>query len=199
MPDETKRITWEEIKPIIANFYVWADQPEIGWFQKAWKSLDAAGLTNYTTDVDRHWVVVRGIALGIMYDDYCDLEWDEYSDPSSCISELFWDETINHVRIGAMAAAAVDPDTSDVQSLFVEAILDLVSEVRLNVYDALVKGFGDVTLLYAGLNASRLEGNDQENLEAVAESLFDESGCLVAGRDEAFAYVAVAAMLAKDA
>jgi hypothetical protein len=75
----------------------------------------------------------------------------------------------------------------------------LVGEVRLGVYDALVKGFGDSALLYAGLNASRLEGNDQENLVSVAESLFDESGCLVDGRDEAFAYVNVGAMLAKDA
>jgi hypothetical protein len=134
-----------------------------------------------------------------MYDDYCDLEWDECSDPPSCISELFWDETISHVRIGAIAADTVDPDDSDAQSLFVVAVLDLVGEVRLGVYDALVKGFGDTTLLYAGLNASRLEDNDQENLESVAESLFDESGCLVDGRDEAFAYVAVGAMLAKDA
>jgi len=193
------KVTWDEIKPIIENFCVWADKPEIGWFQKAWKSLDAAGLTTCTNDVDRHWVLVRGIALGIMYDDYCDLEWDEYSDPSSCISELLWDETLNHVRIGAMATDALDPDDSDVQSLFVTAILDLVSEVRLNVYDALVKGFGDVTLLYAGLNASRYQSNDQDNLEAVADSLFDESGCLVDGRDEAFAYVNVGAMLAKDA
>lgn len=199
MPEEMKTITWDEIKPIIENFCVWADQPEIGWFQKAWKSLDAAGLTNYTTDVDRHWVLVRGIALGIMYDDYCDLEWDEYSDPSSCISELFGDETISHVQIGAMAADTVDPDDSDPQSLFEAAILDLVGEVRSAVYDALVKGFGNTASLYVGLYASRLEGNDQENLESVAESLFDESGCLVDGRDEAFAYVNVGAMLGKDA
>jgi hypothetical protein len=199
IPENDGTITWAEIKPIIERFCVWTDQPEIGWFQKAWKSLDAAGLTHYTNDVERHWVLVRGIALGIMYDDYCDLEWDEYSDPASCIGELFWDETISHVRIGAMAAGAVDPEDSDAHSVFVEAVLDLVGEVRLGVYDALVKGFGDSALLYAGPNASRLEGNDQENLASVAESLFDESGCLVDGRDEAFAYVNVGAMLAKDA
>jgi hypothetical protein len=51
MSEETKKTTWDEIKPIIERFCVWVDQPEIGWFQKAWKSLDAAGLTNYTTDV----------------------------------------------------------------------------------------------------------------------------------------------------
>jgi len=199
MAEEMKTITWDEIKPIIENFCVWVDQPEIEWFKKAWKSLDAAGLTDYTTDVDRHWVLVRGIALGIMYDDYCDLEWDEYSDPPSCISELYGDELINHVRIGAMATDAVDPNEFDAHSLFETAILDLVGEVRLGVYDALVKGFGDVALLYAGLWVSRSEDNDQQNLEAVAEHLFDESGVLVDGRDEAFAYVSVAAMLGKDA
>lgn len=155
MPDETKKITWDEIKPIIANFCVWVDQPEMGWFRKAWKSLGAAGLTNYTTDVDRHWVLVRGIALGIMYDDYCDLEWDECTDPPSCISELLWNESINHIRIGAMAADAVDPDDFDAHSLFETAILDLVGQVRLGVYDALVKGFGHVTLTEPGEDSER--------------------------------------------
>ena len=199
MLDEPKKITWNEITPIIRHFCVWSDQPELGWFRKAWKSLDAAGLTSYTTDVDRHWVLVRAIALGIMYHDYCDLEWDECFDPSSYIVELLWDDMISHVRIGAMAAAAVGPDTSDAQSLFVEAVLDLVREVRLSVYDALTKGFGDATLLYVGLKLSRSHDIDQENLEAVAESVIHESGCLIDGRDEAFAYVVCGTMLAKDA
>jgi hypothetical protein len=199
MPEELKKVTWDEIKPIIERFCVWANQPEICWFQKAWKSLDAAGLTDYVTDVDRQWVLVRGIALGIMYGDYCELEWGECFDPESSIAELYWDGTVSHVRVGAMAAAAIDPDEFDAQSLFVAAILDLVGEVRLGVYDALIKRFGDAVLLYAGLNVSRSQGNDQENLETVVENLFDESGCLVNGRDKAFAYVSGGAMLGKDA
>lgn len=194
-----KTVSWEEIKPIIDNFCIWVDQPEISWFRKAWTSLEAEGLTNYTTDVERHRVLIRGIALGVMYGGYCDLEWDEYSDSSSCISELFWSKAISHVRIGAMATDVVDPNVFDAQSLFIEALLHLVSEVRLGVYDALVKGFGDTVLLYAGLWASRSDDSDQENLQPIADHLFDGSGFLVDGRDEAFAYVNVAGMLAKDA
>lgn len=199
MLGETKKITWDDIRPIIERFYVWRNQPEVGWFQKAWKSLDAAGLTSYTTGVDRHWVLVRAIALGIMYHDYCDLEWDECFDPSSFIGELFWDEMISHVRIGTMAAGGIGPDETDAQALFVEAVLDLVREVRSSVYNALTKGFGDAPSLYVGLKLSRSHDIDQENLEAVSETVIDESGCLVDGRDEAFAYVVCGAMLAKDA
>ena len=198
MSEEVRTVTWDEIRSIIETFCVWADHPEIAWFQKAWQSLNVAGMTKYTNDVDRHWVLVRGIALGIMYDDYCDLEWAECSDPSSCVGELFSDGSMSHVRIGAMAADTVDPDDSDPHSLFVAAVLDLTSQVRLAIYDALEKGFGDAMLLYAGLKTSRLQGNDQEGLELVAERLFDESGSLVDGRDEAFAYVNVGAMLGKD-
>ena len=51
-----KTMDWDEIEPIIRKFYVWQDQPEKPWFQKAWKSLHQAGLATYDTDIDRHWV-----------------------------------------------------------------------------------------------------------------------------------------------
>lgn len=194
-----KTISWEEIKPIVQTFCVWADQPELRWFRKAWKSLEARGLTRYTTDVDRHWVLIRGIALGVMYDDYCELEWDEHSHPENNISELYWDETISRVRIGAMAKDWVNPDDCDEHSLFIAAVDGLVGEVRLGVYDALVNGFGNTVLLYAGLRASRLDSIEQDELEGFADGLFDTSGFLIDGRDEAFAYVNVASMLARDA
>ncbi len=132
-----------------------------------------------------------------MYNDYCDLEWDEYSNPSGCVSELFCEETINHLRIGAMAAGCIDPNDDDAHSLFPDAVLGLVAEVRLPIYDALLAGFGDTVLLYAGLWGSRSEGTDQDNLESLADSLFDQSGTLIRGNPEAFAYVNVSAMIGK--
>ncbi len=194
-----KTMDWDEIEPIIKRFYVWQDQPEKPWFQKAWKSLHQAGLATYDTDIDCHWVIVRAVALGVMYNDYCELEWNEYSDPSGCISELFWEEKINHLRIGAMATDWIDPNDDDAHSLFTDAILGLVSEVRLPVYDALLAGSGDTVLLYTGLWGSRSEDTDQGNLEPIADSLFDESGFLLKGNPAAFDYVNVASMIAKDA
>lgn len=194
-----KTMEWDEIEPIIRKFYVWQNQPEKPWFQKAWKSLHEAGLDTYDTDIDRHWVIIRGAALGVMYNDYCDLEWDEYSDPSGCVSELFWEETINHLRIGAMATDWIDPNGDDAHSLFTDAVLGLVAEVRLPIYNALLASFGDTVLLYAGLWGSRSEGTDQDNLETLADSLFDQSGFLIKGNPDAFAYVNVSAMTAKDA
>lgn len=194
-----KAIDWEEIELIIRWFYVWQDQPEKSWFQKAWRSIQQAGLSTYATDIDRHWVIIRGVALGVMYRDYCELEWDEYFDPSGCVSELFEGASLCHLRIGAMAADWIAPDEADAHSLFTDAILGLVSEVRLRVYDALLIGFGDSVMLYAGLWGSRSEDIDQDNLEPITERLIDHSGFLLNGNPDAFAYVNVAAMVAKDA
>lgn len=194
-----KPMDWDEIEPIIKKFYVWQGQPEKPWFQKAWKSLHQAGLTTYDTDIDRHWVIIRGAALGVMYADYCDLEWDECSDPSGCVSELFWEEAINHLRIGAMATNWVAGFDADTHSIFTHAVLGLVSEVRLSVYDALLAGFRDTTLLYSGLWGSRFEDTDQDNLEPIAESLFDDLGFLLKGNSRALAYVCVNSMIENDA
>lgn len=192
-------MSWDKIQPILAYFTVWQEQPEMAWFRKAWESLAAASLTRYSDDAERHWVLFRAVAIGLMYSGYCFLEWDEYPDDETTVRELFGDESFNHVRIGTMAEEWVGMEDANDSSLFVAAVFALQSEVRLGIYDALVSGFGDACLLYAGLYTSREVGNDQESLDHVAAELFDESGFLLEGREEAFAYVTVASMLAVDA
>lgn len=134
-----------------------------------------------------------------MYDDYCELEWNEYSHPKDNISGLYWDETLSRVRIGAMAKGWVNPYEFDEHSLFVAAIDGLVGEVRLGVYDALLHSFGNSVLLYAGLRASRLRDVELDDLEKFADELFTASHFLIDGRDEAFAYVTSGSMLGRNA
>ncbi|HNU70710.1 MAG TPA: hypothetical protein PKL48_03245 [Thermodesulfobacteriota bacterium] len=195
---ENQSLSWDEIVPIISNFTVWHGAPELAWFKKSWHGLVAAELANYSNDEERHWVFIRAIALGIMYDDYCQLEWDVYSDADSLILELYGQEVISPTRIGNMVERNFEVDETDDQQLFCSMILDLVAQVRLKVYDALVKEYGDPCTLYAGLFVSREEGNDQENLNEIIDEIIDESG-FTAGREEAFGYVVSASMLAVDA
>jgi hypothetical protein len=197
MTQEEQVIEWDEIRPLISQFEVWAESPERSWFKKAWHGLHVSGLTKYSNDEDRHWVLIRAIALGVMYGGFCQLEWDQHCDAESCISEIYSSDDISHTRIGNMQERHFEAGTSDDQDLFCSALLDLVSQVKLPVYDAISKEFGGAAMLYAGLYVSREEGNDQENLANITNEIFDSSHSPV-GRDEAFGYVC-ASMFGVDA
>ncbi|HQH53731.1 MAG TPA: hypothetical protein PKY01_14980 [Candidatus Hydrogenedentes bacterium] len=190
-------ISWDEIEPLISRFTVWVDSPELVWFAKAWRGLAAAGLTAYSNEEEKHWVCIRAVALGIMYGEYCYLEWEQYCDPPSCIYELYHDEEMSHVRIGNMADREFETNEAEDMELFCLAVLDLVSQVRIEVYDAICKEFGDPTTLYAGLYASREEDNDQENLEAVVNEVFALSDSPI-GSEHAYHYV-ISGMFGVDA
>lgn len=195
---EKHTIEWEEISPLILRFTVWSGTPELSWFKKAWNGLSTIGLTQYSNDEERHWVYVRAITLGIMYGEYCYLEWDEYSDASSLLTEVYWDEDISHTRIGNMVEKNFVIALVDEQELFYNVVMDLVSQMRLEVFDAISRGFGGDVRLYTGLYISREEGNDQENLDERFEDAIDASYS-PKGREEAFQYVVNASMQAIDA
>jgi len=197
MISEKQAIEWDAIVPIISMFTVWSGSPELSWFKKAWKGLCSAGLTAYPNDEERHWIYARAITLGIMYGEYCHLEWDEHCDAESLISELYWNEDIKRSRIGNMVERHFDLEESEDQKLFYIMVLDLVGDVRLEVYDALIREFGDAIMLYVGLFLSREVGNDQDKLEERIDDVFDASH-FPKGRDEAFQYVVSASMLGVD-
>jgi hypothetical protein len=181
-------VNWKEVTPLISHFTVWYESPELSWFKKSWNGLMVAGLTDYSNDEQLHRVYIRAIALGIMYRHYCQLEWDEYCDEYSLIEELYWDEEINKSRIGNMMEGNFDMAEFDEQELFCSMVLDLVAQVRLDVYDALIEEFGGASMLYAGLYLSREVGTDQNKLGERMDDVFDSSH-FPRGREEAFQWV----------
>lgn len=198
MATEQQTIKWDEIKPMITRFTVWSTFPELAWFKKAWHGLIAAGMADYSNDEQRHWVYIRAVALGMMYGDYCQLEWDEYCDDDSSINELYDVDDISQVRIGNMVDEHHWIDGCDEREQFCSMVLELVAEIRLEVYDAIEKEFGDVCLLYAGLFLSREHETDHENLSKRINDVFDQHQ-FSKGRDEAWHYVSCGAMLGVDA
>lgn len=183
-----KVITWEEIVPFLYQFTVWSNAPELPWFKKSWKGLIAAGITSYSNDVEKHWVYIRAITLGIMYGGYCHLEWDECYDERDLIRELYWDDELDQDQILNMLGENIDLNDIGKQDAFCSIVIDSVDKVKFEVYDALVKEFGDPATLYVGLFISRERGNDQENLDERFHDAFDGSYS-PKGRDEAFQYV----------
>ncbi len=191
-------ISWDEIEPLLSRMYVWSGNPEAGWFHRAWRGLEKAGLTSYANETERHWVYLRALALGMMYGDYCYLEWDEPVDMASALIDSDLHETLRPIRIGAMAHDIIDSDETDDETLFLDAIQVLAQELRLSVYDAILREFGDSVELYIGLYLSRESGTDYDRLGDYYEDVFD-SGYETRGRAEAFGYVNCAAMVAVDA
>ena len=184
-------IDWAEIELLFSEHTIWLGEPELAWFKKAWCGLEREGLAAYSNDEERHWVYIRALTLVVMYGEYCSLEWGESFDAESVISEFAWEdwqEEISQVRIGNMVARHFEAEDGSPQDLLFLAVWDLVSKVRSEVYGAICKEFGDPTTLYAGLYASRDDGYDQENLDAVVTEIFSPSDYPL-GSERAYYYV----------
>lgn len=73
-------LDWSEvvdaIKPIIT---VWTLGSELRWAEHAWGTLTEAGLTDYTTELERTQCLLRAVALGALYRDFCARAFDEGS------------------------------------------------------------------------------------------------------------------------
>ena len=192
-----RHIKWEKIKPVINNFTVWHGCPEIAWFQKAWNGIQKAGLADYTNEEERHWVIIRGITLGLMYNEFCQLAWDEYTDDESLIAELQWKHSLSLFRLGNMVDKNFKVTEADDSQLFFHAISELEGTRRLEVYDAICAEFENSAMLFVGLWISREEGNNQNMIKSLAEEILEDTDT-DPNKIEAFGYV-ISGMIAVDA
>jgi hypothetical protein len=122
------------------------------WFKKAWQGFVDAGKASYENDTQKHWVLARAVTLGVMFTEFAEKAWDENCDTESNLLELHdYEGTFNLVRLGSMADKGYLSDDGDESDLFVKAMDNLVYRCRLDVYDTLVKVFGNATTLFVSL------------------------------------------------
>jgi len=173
-------IEWEEASDIFEAFTVFANEPELRWFEKAWKGFIEMGLASYGNDTERHWVLARIITIGIMFNEFCYKAWEEHTDVDSLILEL--EDSFNLVRLGNMVEKDWLSDDADQSDLFIEAIQYLVYECRSQVFDALCKIFDGVSILFVSLWLSMDEsieiGNySDEQLDSVLNDCTVDKMC----------------------
>src|SRR2546429_185370 len=77
-----KVLAWSEVSPAAEMaFAIWLGHPELEWACSAWKVLVRAGLATYRNERQRCHVVIRLLALGGLYHDFCAIGWEEYIEP----------------------------------------------------------------------------------------------------------------------
>ena len=182
-------LDWEETSDIFENFCVFAGQPEIRWFKKAWQGFVDAGKANYSNDIEKHWVLARIVTLGVMFNEFCEKAWEVGGDVDSLMSELQWDEErFNLVRLGTMVEPDCVSDDSEQSDAFLTAMSNLVYRCRRDVYETLLKIFGDPSTLFVSL---WLCSDEEVEIGRYSDELFESvvNEDLTDGKMCAFAYV----------
>lgn len=77
---DNPRIEWDEIEPVVDEiFNVWASGSDLLLARHAWEELAAVGQTHYETDLQRSDAVVRLLAFGAYYREFCAYAFGEGS------------------------------------------------------------------------------------------------------------------------
>jgi len=149
-------LDWEGVRAAAeAAFDVWESGGELQWAKEVWERTVAAGIANYSNELERHRVAVLFLGLAGLYRDYCALAWDERDAPtySFWAGELSLDDFVLGQLIG--------PDPHIKKK---DALNHLVYAARPEVVGLLMQLFGDVNSLFVSLwragPESVNEGND---------------------------------------
>jgi hypothetical protein len=153
MTDAEEYLEWDEVQPLAnAMFDVWEGHPELRFAEEAWLGLRSQGLCSYRNELERSRVIVRFLALGALYRDFCQLAWDETveNEYSSWIDEAGSQDLLPPFRVGQLVGKGASPDEYGNEALEV-SLKQLADESRAEVHAALLKAFGGVPELFLAL------------------------------------------------
>jgi hypothetical protein len=150
MPSCTE-LTWTDLSRAAQQiFHIWTDHhvEELLWASSAWTALLKAGLTSYSSEVEKTLVLVRLITLAAMYHEFADRAWEEYFTPDY----VDWAEQleIDEVNVDELLGPDEMRDSVD-PCLFRERLQFLVNLSRHEIYEALIAHFGDDSRIFAAL------------------------------------------------
>jgi hypothetical protein len=164
------RLSWDEVRPAAEEaFAIWVGHPEIAWAQHAWQILGAAGLTAYSTTVERGRVVCRFLTLAGLYRAFCRIAWDEANDPDY----VSWAETLDlgQLTIGQLLGDDVDVDGRNDYEVTEGALTILADRARQDVVAALKTAAGGDAGLFLSLWRSIEQPDDDGEPETDDEIL----------------------------
>lgn len=148
------------------------------WGRAAWAHLRNHGLTRYSDDLERHLVLLRFLALGGIYRDFCHAAWGEASEKEYELwVKDFSVDTATLIRIYEQLTKGkrpVDFGSPDNWKFIVE-------RQWYTVVDAIQDGFGGEMQLVRSLWNSReqnaFDAEDYEDSERMQALEWVVSGC----------------------
>jgi hypothetical protein len=167
------RVEWEDVSAAAERiFRVWASETgkELDWANSAWIALGRAGLTSFQGGIEKTIVLLRLITLGVIFREFCELTRGEPFDAD--ITDWADSLEICPVRVGQVLGPKHLEDSDDPVGLE-SALFALSDQVRIEVSDTLVKGFGNESTLFLTLWRAS-EGGTIDEPEEDADSVLNE-------------------------
>jgi hypothetical protein len=168
------RLEWEDVSTAAESmFRVWVSETgkELDWANSAWIALGRAGLTSYNGAVQQTIVLLRFMTLGVIFREFCELAREEPHD----IDVTDWAESleISPVRVGQALGPHYLEDSDDPIKLDT-ALMALIDQCRPEVFEVLVKAFGNKSSLFLSLWRAS-EGGTIDEAEENGDSVLNEA------------------------
>ncbi len=166
------RVEWEDISAAAESiFRVWASETgkELDWANSAWIALGRAGLTSSKGAIEHTIVLLRLVTLGVIFREFCELSREEPFDTD--ITDWADSLEINPVRVGQALGPHCLEDSDD-QIGLESALLALIDRYRPEVFEVLVKAFGNESCLFLSLWRAS-EGGAIDEPEEEADSVLN--------------------------
>jgi len=147
----TDILNWDNLAPAVDKaFAVWTGRCEQEWAKRVWDKAVERGLADYSTDLERHRVIVRFVTLAAIYHDFCELAWEEVASHEYA----YWTEDlgISAFHLGQLIGQDTEWNKPDLDEILTDrAFRFLANREREQVYEILIDCFGDVNKLYDAL------------------------------------------------
>jgi hypothetical protein len=136
---------------------------EQAWLNKAWCMLAEEGLVTFETEPERTQVAIRAMALALMYLDFCSKVFEEMTDEPPVVN---WTDILGLTKEMLLASYNSLSQTSytiqDIEDEGEEYLWSMiVNNVRSEVFDALLKRYGDIDVFFESL--AEIHRYDKDN------------------------------------
>ncbi len=154
MNQPTNRIDFEEIEPCLNNLVgVWMSDINDRWFKRHWSILESANMTSYMDDIQKTYVYVNAVVLGVIWREFNHVLYDEGNEIE--LSFMIENIPFSDIRLGQIIRPdfekEVSTDDEDQEIILRQTILtQLISNSRSQVINILRKHYGDDLSFFEG-------------------------------------------------
>lgn len=136
-------IEFSEVENIFEG--IWCESRQMYWFEMAWDVLTKQNLTTVDNEGDEILVYIRALTLYMIYEEFCDLVFEEYCEYYSYYEKI--NDCVSEFQIGRLYGERYkDKFTDDVDY----ACCCLAESERRNVMSALLKDL-DESKIFLGM------------------------------------------------
>ena len=148
---KTQAVTWEDVEPAARRmFRVNAGNADWQWARSVWPFLADQGLTAYQNEREHARVLLRLMALNVIYHRFYARAWDTtmYEEYGDWTAHAEVDERLLY-RMHGLEPGTEYPELRP--SPLRDVVSSLIDDVLPEVYHALKEGYGDLQKLFAWL------------------------------------------------